>query len=116
MCFFVTQRPAYEFRISDLIQTCALPISGITGSAGIADWGAIVRQNNDLVSSLRQAKYADLLPAYNGLAYLEGKARLLEGGVVVDGHLLKAPKVIITTGARPAVPSDRKSTRLNSSH
>src|SRR3546814_5269126 len=30
---------------------------------------------------------------------------LLEGGVVVDGHLLKAPKVIITTGARPAVPS-----------
>src|SRR3546814_1710603 len=79
--------------------------AGITGSAGIADWGAIVRQKNDLVSSLRQAKYADLLPAYNGLAYLEGKARLLEGGVVVDGHLLKAPKVIITTGARPAVPS-----------
>jgi len=79
--------------------------AGIAGAAGLADWGAVVRQKNDLVSSLRRAKYTDLLPTYDGLSYLEGKARLAEEGVFVDGRLLKVPKVIITTGARPAVPS-----------
>ncbi|GAB4365931.1 MAG: mercury(II) reductase [Kiloniellaceae bacterium] len=78
--------------------------AGITGSASVTDWVAVVRQKDDLVSSLRQAKYADLLPSYNGLAYLEGEARLTVNGVAINGSLLKAPKVIITTGARPAVP------------
>jgi mercuric reductase len=45
-----------------------------------------------------------LLPAYNGIAYLEGPARLTDGGVAVNGALIKTPKVIIATGARPAVP------------
>jgi mercuric reductase len=56
------------------------------------------------VAGLRQTKYADLLPVYNTIAYLDGPARLVAGGVVVNGTLIKAPKVIITTGARPAVP------------
>jgi mercury(II) reductase len=79
--------------------------AGITSSARVADWGAVVRQKDDLVSSLRQAKYADLLPAYNGLAYLEGHARIVEGGVAVNGVVVTAPKLIITTGARPTIPS-----------
>lgn len=79
--------------------------AGITGSARIVDWRAVIRQKNDLVSSLRQTKYTDLLPAYNGLAYLEGKARIVEGGVAVNGTVVTAPKLIITTGARPAIPS-----------
>lgn len=78
--------------------------SGIEGSAAVVDWPALVRQKDELVSSLRQAKYADLLPEYNGLAYLEGEARLTDGGVAVNGGLLTAPRVIIATGARPAVP------------
>src|SRR3546814_11883802 len=60
-------------------------------------------QKDELVSSLRRAKYADLLPEYNGLSYLEGEARLTDGGVSVNGELIGAPKVIITTGALPAV-------------
>src|SRR3546814_16094233 len=77
----------------------------MAGSARGTDLRAVVRQKDDLVSSLRQTKYADLLPAYNGLAYLEGAARIVDGGLALGGHVLKAPKVIITTGARPAVPS-----------
>ncbi|HEX9808795.1 MAG TPA: mercury(II) reductase [Alphaproteobacteria bacterium] len=79
--------------------------AGITGAARITDWGAVVRQKDTLVAYLRRIKYADLLPAYDGLTYLEGRARLVDGGVVVDGAVVKAPRVIITTGARPAVPS-----------
>ena len=78
--------------------------AGIAGSASVMDWRAVVRQKDDLVNSLRQAKYADLLSAYNGLAYLEGEACIVEGGVAVNGSMVMAPKLIITSGARPAVP------------
>ena len=50
--------------------------AGITGTSRIQDWNALRAQKDELVASLRQAKYIDLLPAYNGVAYLEGKARL----------------------------------------
>ncbi len=82
----------------------AARFSGISASARIDDWGAVARQKDDLVASLRQAKYADLLPAYNNIAYLEGKACLREGGVLIGGEPIAAAKIIIATGARPAIP------------
>jgi mercuric reductase len=82
----------------------AARFAGIRAEGRLIDWAALIAQKDELVAGLRQAKYADLLPAYNTIAYLDGPARLAGGGVVVNGTLLKAPKVIITTGARPAVP------------
>ncbi|MDF2113980.1 bifunctional organomercurial lyase/mercury(II) reductase MerBA [Roseiarcaceae bacterium H3SJ34-1] len=79
--------------------------AGITAEAELADWRGTVRQKDALVADLRQAKYADLLPAYNGIAYHEGAARLLNGGVEVNGARIPAGKIIIVTGARPAVPA-----------
>lgn len=79
--------------------------AGIRAEGRVTDWAALIAQKDELVASLRQAKYADLLPAYNAIAYLDGPARLADGGVVVNGSLVKTPKLIITTGARPAVPS-----------
>ena len=83
----------------------AARFDGIRASAGVTDWSALVAQKDALVGVLRQAKYADLLPAYNNIAYTQGAARLADGGVMVDGTLVRAPKVIIATGARPAVPA-----------
>jgi mercury(II) reductase len=82
----------------------AARFAGISAEAELADWQRTVHQKDALVSELRQAKYIDLLPAYNGIAYREGPARLVEGGVEVDGVRIGAGKVIIATGARPAVP------------
>ena len=79
--------------------------AGIAASARVTVWAALVRQKDDLVLSLRQAKYADLVPAYDSLDYLEGEARIVAGGVAVNGRVVTAPKVIIASGARPAVPS-----------
>lgn len=79
--------------------------AGISGSAGVTDWHALIRQKDELVSSLRQARYVDLLPAYEGVSYLEDKARIVEEGVEFDGGIATAPKVIIATGARPSIPS-----------
>jgi mercuric reductase len=78
--------------------------AGISARAHAGDWGALVRQKDELVASLRQSKYADLLPAYNSITYLEGKGQLSEGGVAVNGDLLETDRIIITSGARPAVP------------
>lgn len=82
----------------------ALHFAGLRAEAGVANWAALIAQKDELVTGLRQAKYIDLLPEYNGIAYLEGQARLADGGVIVNGSFVKAPKIIIVTGARPAVP------------
>ncbi len=78
--------------------------AGIKAQANIADWSALTAQKDDLVAQLRQAKYIDLLPSYDNVTYLEGAARLTEGGVSVDGATVKAGKVIIATGSSPSLP------------
>lgn len=83
----------------------AARFAGIRGRAEVADWRAVIAQKDELVAGLRQAKYLDLLPAYNGVGYLDGPARLADGGVAINGTTLKAGAVVITTGARPAVPA-----------
>lgn len=83
----------------------AARFAGITAEVEPTDWRETVRQKDALVSELRQAKYTNLLPAYNGIAYREGPARLIEGGVEVDGARIPAGKIIVASGARPAVPT-----------
>ena len=78
--------------------------AGIESGARVVDWAAQIAQKDALVSGLRQAKYADLLPEYNNVAYREGPARLVDGGVEVAGQRLASDRIIIATGARPALP------------
>jgi len=82
----------------------AARFAGIAAEAEVTDWGATVRQKDALVSHLRETKYANILPAHNRIAYREGAARLADGGVAVDGAAVRADKIIIATGARPALP------------
>jgi mercuric reductase len=79
--------------------------AGITAKANEHDWAATVRQKDSLVAELRQSKYAGLLPSYNNISYVEGRARLVDGGIAINGEIIKAQALVITTGARPAVPS-----------
>ena len=60
---------------------------GLNSEAQVADWSALIAAKDDLVATLRQKKYADLLPGYGGVTYLdEGPARLVLGGVEVGPH------------------------------
>jgi mercuric reductase len=79
--------------------------AGLAGEAHVADWRALIAAKDDLVGTLRQKKYVDLLPEYNGIAYLEGAARLNGAGVLVNDSPVSAGKVIVATGASPAMPS-----------
>ncbi len=78
--------------------------AGIEAEARLTDWAALVAQKDELVAGLRQAKYVDVLAAYPGITYVDGQARLVEGGVAVDGATIRAGKVVLATGARPALP------------
>jgi mercury(II) reductase len=78
---------------------------GIRAEGRITDWGAVVRQKQDLVASLRQAKYNDILPSYSTVAYREGRAVFTRDGLMVDGDPVKASKLIVATGAAPALPA-----------
>jgi mercuric reductase len=77
---------------------------GIEASASITDWSKIVADKNRLVTELRQAKYIDVLPAYDSISYREGKAQLVGGGIKVDDIHIRADKVIIATGSSASLP------------
>lgn len=78
---------------------------GVSGTAQVYDWAALMAGKDALVTGLRQKKYAELLPEYEGICYIdEGAASLVEGGVKVGNRMIAAPKVIIATGGRPALP------------
>lgn len=79
--------------------------AGISAKAHADDWAATIRQKDKLVADLRQSKYADLLPVYSNISYLEGRAQLAEGGVEVSGALVRAARVVIASGARPSIPA-----------
>ncbi|MEQ9191132.1 MAG: mercury(II) reductase [Alphaproteobacteria bacterium] len=82
----------------------AYRFAGIEAHGCLGDWAALAQQKDGLVAELRQTKYLDLLPQYEGVTYTDGPARLVEGGVRIHGDLLSSDRVIIATGAQPALP------------
>ena len=79
--------------------------AGIRAEARVEDWRALVAQKDELVAGLRQAKYIDILPTYNNIAFIEGATRLTSDGVAIDGRGYRPGKLVIATGASAAVPS-----------
>lgn len=78
---------------------------GIDPCHPVLDWKAVLQQKNALVEDLRETKYLDVLRSYPGMELLEGPAQLLaDGGVRVGTARYGARKVIVASGATPAVP------------
>jgi mercuric reductase len=73
-------------------------------SADGVDLPALMAQKQDLVDTLRQAKYADVADAH-GFPIRYGHARFTdESTLTVDGEPLVAPAYVIATGVAPHVP------------
>jgi len=77
---------------------------GISARAQVSNWSAIMAEKSQLVNDLRKAKYSDVLPGYSNISYVEGRAQLTEGGVLIEGAMFQADKIIIATGSSPSVP------------
>lgn len=81
------------------------PFSGVPTSAGAVDFGALVRQKDELIERLRGAKYVDVAAAY-GFEVRPGQATFLTKDILaVDGQPLRARAYLVATGSEPAVPS-----------
>jgi mercuric reductase len=69
-------------------------------------WEEVLRQKRAVVENLRREKYLAVLDAYEGVTLLRGHAQLLgEGRVRAGDREIRARKVVIATGTRPAEPS-----------
>lgn len=79
---------------------------GVSGTSRVFNWKALVEQKQALVESLRKAKYEDLLLEYPNISYVKGGAQFTGNGteIEVDGTLYRPKKVILATGASPALP------------
>ena len=81
------------------------PFGGVTTSADGVDLGALVAQKDALVGHLRQTKYVDLIEVY-GIEFVHGDARFSAepGTLLVGDRTVLADRIVIATGARPALP------------
>lgn len=77
---------------------------GLAGRAELADWRALKASKDALVTELREKKYLDLLPQYDNVTYVEGKARLIVGGIQINGETYRAARTLIATGSSPVIP------------
>ena len=83
----------------------AARFDGVEARAKVINWAAMVAQKQALVDELRGAKYEDVLPNYPLVDYIEGKAVFQAGGgLLVDGQIIEAGKIIIATGSHVRVP------------
>jgi len=83
---------------------------GLAPRAGRVDHGELVREKDELVSALRQSKYIDVAAGNPRIELRNGRARLLERRdgaweAAVGGGILRAEKILLATGARPAWPA-----------
>lgn len=80
------------------------PFPGVQTSADGLDVASLVAGKDELVRSLRQEKYLDLVEHY-GFELLRGTATFTgPETLAVDGEPLQAERYLIATGASPAVP------------
>lgn len=77
---------------------------GIHVSEPRADWPAIVRRKDSIVGGMRDGGYRGVEGNKN-ITLIEGEATFAgPGHVMVNGEAYKSKKIVITAGARPAVP------------
>ena len=81
---------------------------GFPGVAAVdptVDWRHVQSQKGALVQSLREAKYMDVLAAYQQITLLRGRATLRGNGAVeVGGQMHHASRVVVATGTSPWMP------------
>lgn len=80
------------------------PFAGVPTSAGTVDLPALVAEKDELVASMRQDRYEELVEVY-GFEVIRGEATFTgPDAVEVDGRPVRAGRFLIATGAEPWAP------------
>lgn len=89
--------------LHSLKQTCNSFIS--PGNENF-DFTEVIRNKDQLVRSLRDSKYNDVLSMFENVHFIEGRASFVSNKVVkVNGRRINSDKFIIATGSSPAIPA-----------
>jgi mercuric reductase len=77
---------------------------GIMDGNASLDFHKAIKQKDELVSSLRKSKYANVLKDLHGATFIEGKAAFIsKNEIKVNNETLTAEKFLIATGSSPHV-------------
>lgn len=81
------------------------PFTGLQTAAGEVALAPLMEQKNELVRTLRNQKYINLIQEY-GFHLIQGEARFVDGSTVeVNGQTFSARRFLIATGASPLLPA-----------
>lgn len=81
------------------------PFSGVSSANPKVDYKAIIRQKKELVATLQQKKYLDVVNKLDTVAVLEGWARFVDANTIeVNGKHYKGMKFLLATGATTNIP------------
>ena len=79
---------------------------GIKPERSTIDFGELMREKNELVQALREAKYENVLAGLSGVRLIEGRAKFVSPTEIeVGAERFQAGKIVIATGTRPALPA-----------
>ncbi|MHB1169347.1 MAG: FAD-dependent oxidoreductase, partial [Longimicrobiales bacterium] len=91
--------------VADAYHSALEGFPGVGGCTPSAGWPRIRELKEELVATLRQSKYEDVLESYPEITLLRGRARFTASGTVeVDGTAQQAKKFVIATGTSPWIP------------
>ena len=77
----------------------------VTGGTAPLDFKELIRQKDELVRGLRQAKYQNVLESYN-IDFIAGEASFVSPHEIIAGnHRLRAAFFLIATGGSPHIPA-----------
>ncbi len=86
-------------------RACHTEFAGIRARGRLESFAAVVQQKRQLVADLRSSKYVDVLANLKGCELVPGRARFVGPRTVeVGGTRIHGERVIVATGARPALP------------
>jgi mercuric reductase len=78
---------------------------GIRTMAQAPDFPSVMAQKDALVTALRQEKYWDVLSGYSNVTLRQGRGTMKPDlSIAIDGEVLMAGRLIVTTGAAPWAP------------
>ncbi len=81
------------------------PFDGIEITGRLTDFKSVIGQKRELVESLRQAKYLDVIKDSPNIRLIEGRGGLVDSATVsVNGENISAGRIIIATGSSPQLP------------
>ena len=72
----------------------------------VENFKALIAQKEQLVASLRQSKYIDVVKDLPEVRIIQGRATLLSAkSVEVNGEIISGSHILIATGVAPAIPA-----------